>query len=52
MCILNILSVKEKMTTKELKDFIYENYHRRIVFPKGNSYYSMKHQKEKDLQLN
>ena len=42
------------MTIKELKDFIFENYYnyyRRIRFPKENSYYSMKHQKKKDLLL-
>ena len=51
MHILNILSVKEKMAIKEPKYFIYENYYRRIGFPKRNSYYSMKHQREKDLPL-
>ena len=39
------------MTIKELKDFIFENYYRRIRFPKENSYYLMKHQKKKDLLL-
>ena len=39
------------MTIKEVKDFIFENYYRRIRFPKENSYYSMKHQKKKDLLL-
>ena len=55
MHILNILSVKEKMAIKEPKYFIYENYYRRIGFPKRNSYYSMKHQRKKIcpcLQLN
>ena len=33
------------MTIKELRDFIFENYYRRIGFTKENSYYSMKHQK-------
>ena len=41
----------KKMTIKELKDFIYENIYRQIGFPKENSYYSMKHQKKKDLLL-
>ena len=39
------------MTIKELKDFMYEIFHRRIGFLKENSYYSMKHQKKKDLLL-
>ena len=43
---LNIISAIKKMTIKELRDFIYENYYRRIVFTKENSYYLMKHQKK------
>ena len=39
------------MTIKELKDFISENDYRRIGFTKENSYYLVKHQKEKDLLL-
>ena len=31
------------MTIKKLIEFKYENYYRRIGFPKENSYYSMKH---------
>ena len=34
------------MTIKELKDFLYENYYRRIGFFKENSYYSIKHWKK------
>ena len=30
------------MTIKELKDFLFENYYRRINFSKENSCYSMK----------
>ena len=41
----------KKMAIKELKDFIHENYYRRIRFPKENSYYSMKHKKETNLLL-
>ena len=48
---MNIFSAIKKMTIKELKDFIFENYYRRIRFPKENSYYLMKHQKKKDLLL-
>ena len=41
----------KKMTIKELKDFIFENYYRQIGFTKENSYYLVKYQKEKDLLL-
>ena len=44
----------KKMTIKEIKDFIFENYYGRVEFPKENSYYayySVKHQKIKDLLL-
>ena len=51
MYILNIHSAIKKMKIKELKDFIFENYYRQIEFTKENSYYSMKHQKKKDLLL-
>ena len=51
MYILNIHSAIKKMKIKELKDFIFENYYRQIEFTKQNSYYSMKHQKKKDLLL-
>ena len=37
------MSALEKMTIKEPKDFMFENYYRH--------YYSMKHQKKKDLLL-
>ena len=36
---------------KELKNFIFENYYIRFGFAKESSYYSMKHQKKKGLQL-
>ena len=48
---LNITSAIKKMTVNEVRDFIFENYYKRIGFSKENSYYSMKHQKRKDLQL-
>ena len=38
------------MTTKELKEFTFENYHRQTGFTKDN-HYSMKNQKEKGLLL-
>ena len=50
MYILNIRSVT-KMTLKELKVFIFENYYRQNGFSKENSYYSMKHQKKKDFPV-
>ena len=37
MCILKILSDIKKMTVKELKDFIFENYYRRTGFTKEKS---------------
>ena len=37
------------MTIKELKDFIFEKYYRRIRLTKDNSYYSVKHRKAKHL---
>ena len=48
MYILNILSAIRKMTIKELKYFIFENFYRQIGFTKENSYYSMKHNFSKD----
>ena len=51
MCILNIVSAIKTMIIKELKDLICESYYRRIGFLKENSYYSMKHQKKKDMLL-
>ena len=39
------------MTVIELKEFIFGNYYKRIRFSKENSYYSLKHQKKKDLTL-
>ena len=35
----------------KIKDFILENYHKRIGFSTENSYYSMKRLKKKDLLL-
>ena len=39
------------MTFKELKKFNFENYHQQMGFVKENNYYSMKHQKKRNLQL-
>ena len=49
MYVLNITSNIKKITIKELKDFIFDNYYSRIEFARENSYYSLKHQKKNDL---
>ena len=41
MYILNIARAIKKMSTNEIKDFIFENYYKRIEFSKESSYYSM-----------
>ena len=51
MYILNITKAMKKMSVDEIKDFIFENYYKRIGFSKENSYYSMKRLKRKDLLL-
>ena len=51
MYILNIARAIKKMPNNEIRDFIFENYYKRIGFSKENSYYSMKHLKKKDLLL-
>ena len=51
MYILNITKAMKKMSVNEIKDFIFENYYKRIGFSKENSYYSMKRLKRKDLLL-
>ena len=40
----------KKMAVKELQDFLFENYYRRIGFTKENNYYSVKHLKKKILK--
>ena len=52
MYILNIPSTLKKMSVNEIKDFIFENYYKRIVFSKENRYYSMKKKICCCLQLN
>ena len=42
MYFLNTVSAITKMTVNEFRDFIFENYYKRIGFVKENSYYSMK----------
>ena len=51
MYILNIAKAIKKMSVNEIKDFIFENYYKRIGFSKENSYYSIKHLLKKDLLL-
>ena len=51
MYILNIAKAIQKMSVNETKDFIFENYYKRIGFSKENSYYSMRLLKKKDVLL-
>ena len=39
------------MTVSEIRDYIFENYYKRIGFSKENSYCSMKHPEIKNQQL-
>ena len=45
MYILNITKAIQKMSINEIKEFILENYYKRIRFFKDSSHYSMKHLK-------
>ena len=51
MHILNISRAIKNISVNEIRDFISENYCKRIGFSKENSYYVMKRLKEKDLLL-
>ena len=51
MYILNIANAIKKMTVNEIRDYIFKIYYKRIGFSKETSYYSVKRQKNKDLQL-
>ena len=46
MYILNIAKAIKKMSANEIRDFIFENYYKRIGFFKEYKYYSMKHLKK------
>ena len=46
MYTLNIVSTIKKMAFNELKDFIFENYYKRIGSVKESTYYSMKRLKK------
>ena len=48
MYMLNITRTIKKMSINEIRDFIFENYYKRIGFYKENSYYRLK---KKDLLL-
>ena len=47
MYILNIARAIKKMSVNEIRDFIFQNYYKRIAFSKENSYYSMTPLKKK-----
>ena len=51
MYILNIARAIKKTSVNEIRDFIFENYYKRIEFSREDSYYSMKRLKRKDLLL-
>ena len=49
--ILNIAKAIKKMSINEIKDVIFENYYKTIVFSKDSSQYSLKSLRKKDLLL-
>ena len=49
MYILNIARAIKKTSVNEIRDFIIENYYKRIGFSREDSYYSMKKIYEKDF---
>ena len=51
MYILNIIKAIKTMSINEIKDFVFENYYKRLGFSKESSYYSMKRLNKKDLLL-
>ena len=51
MYTLNIARTLKNRPVNEIRDFIFENYYKRIGFSKERSYYSMKRLKRKDLLL-
>ena len=51
MHIQNLSKAIEKMSINEIKDFIFEDYYKRIEFYKESSYYSIECLKKKDLLL-
>ena len=51
MYTLNIVKAIKKMSFNNNREFIFENYYKRIGFSQEESYYSMKRLKRKDLLL-
>ena len=51
MYTLNISRAIKRMSVNEMRDFIFENYYKKIGFSKESSYYSIKCLKRKDLLL-
>ena len=47
MYTLDIVRAIRKISVNEIRDFIFENYYKRIGFSKESSYYSMKRLKKK-----
>ena len=47
-----VISAIKKMTIKELRDFIYENYYSRIRLTKENRYYPIKTSEKKKIYYN
>ena len=51
MYILNFTRPIKNMSVIEIRDFVFENYYKRIGFSKENSHYPKKRLKKKDLLL-
>ena len=48
MYIPNIAKAIKNMSVNQIKRIVFENYYKRIMFFKKNSYYSVKTSKKKD----
>ena len=46
MYILDIARTIKKMSINEIGEFVFENYYKRIEFPKENSFLSINNQKK------
>ena len=51
MYTLNIVKAIKKMPGNDIRDFIFENYYKRIGFSKESNYYSKKSLKRKSFLL-
>ena len=49
MCTFNITKAIKRSFVNEIRDFIFENYYKRIGFSKESTYYSMKRLKRNNL---